>query len=177
MRVASSSYPENLEVKIGTAPNNTQQTILIWSQNNITNITCQLQSPTFTVPTSGTYYIGFHCTSAANMWRMIVDDINLTYQQAASCNMNPCTPAGGCLASLGDVTEEGLITSMDASLILQYVTGIVSFTPSQECKGDVNINSNITALDASYVLRCSVGLCSSLPPDFFTSCTNHGNCP
>ncbi|MEJ5165507.1 MAG: S8 family serine peptidase [Thermoanaerobaculia bacterium] len=93
MRVASSTYPENLEVKIGTAPNAASQTILIWSQTNITNTTCQLQSPTFTVPTTGTYYIGFHCTSAPDMWRMIVDDIVLTYQQAPSCVVQPCTPA------------------------------------------------------------------------------------
>lgn len=111
-RVASSTYPENLEVKAGTAPNASSQTILIWSQTNITNTTCQLQSPTFTVPSNGTYYIGFHCTSAPDMWRMIVDDVSITYQQAPSCIAQPCTPAQpnivyNSYGNLAEITGDG----------------------------------------------------------------------
>mgnify|MGYP005842030025 CR=1 FL=1 len=176
-RVASSFYPENLEVKVGTAPNSSSQNILIWSQSNITNTTCQLQSPTFTVHEDGTYYIGFHCTSAANKWRMIVDDVQITHPQNPSCNMNPCTSGGACLPDLGDPSENGAISSYDVSLILQYITGLIIFTPSQECKADVNESSSVSAVDGSYTLQCSVGMCSSLPPNFLASCQAHSNCP
>ncbi len=177
MRVASSTFPENLEVWIGTAPNSGSMTQLLWSQNNITNTTCQLQSPTFIVPSTGTYYIGFHCTSAANMWRMIVDDVSLTYEEEGTCQMNQCTPSGDCLPDLGDPSLNGTITSYDSALILQYIVGSISFTPEQECRSDVNGSGSITSMDAVYVLQCSIGLCGSLPSQFLTSCQNHGNCP
>lgn len=176
-KVYSSSYPEKMEVKCGLSNDPSGQTITIMPEQTFTNTACTLRSYQFTVPTTGTYYIGFHCTSAANMWHLIVDDITLTYEQAPACNMNQCTGGGGCPNDLGDPSENGSITAMDGSLTLQYVAGLINFTPGQQCKADANGNSSITAMDASYILQCAVGLCSSLPAGLQTSCQNHGNCP
>ncbi|MEJ5165657.1 MAG: proprotein convertase P-domain-containing protein [Thermoanaerobaculia bacterium] len=176
-KVYSSLYPEKMEVKCGLSNDPSGQTITIMPEQTFTNTTCTLRSYQFTVTANGTYYIGFHCTSAANMFHLIVDDITLTYNQVPSCNMNQCTGTGGCAADLGDPSENGNITALDASLTLQYITGLITFTPSQECKADTNGNSMITALDASYILQCAVGLCSSLPSSFQSSCGAHGNCP
>jgi hypothetical protein len=103
-KVYSSSYPEALEVKCGLGRTAATQTVLIYSATGLTNTTCTARSATFTVPSTGTYYFGYHCTSAANMWNLYVDDIAVTYTQAASCNVCtvPTTPgetAPGALLS------------------------------------------------------------------------------
>lgn len=85
-RVASSLYPEKFEVKCGTSATPNGQTITIFPVQTYTNTTCTLRSSTFTVPSSGNYYIGFHCTSDADMYYLVIDDINLTYQTDPICN-------------------------------------------------------------------------------------------
>ncbi len=176
-KVQSSSYPEKMDVKCGLSADPMSQTITIMPEETYTNTTCTLRSYQFTVPTTGTYYIGFHCTSAENMYYLIIDDITVTYEQQATCNMNQCIPSDGCSADLGDPSLNGTITSYDSALILQYIVGSITFTPEQECRGDVNGSTSITSMDAVYVLQCSIGLCGSLPSQFLTSCQSHGNCP
>ncbi len=85
--------------------------------------------------------------------------------------------SSSCLPDLGDVNENGTITSFDGSLVLMYIVGTIGLSTSQQCKADVNTSSNITSIDATYILQCSVGLCNGLPTNFKTSCQNHGNCP
>ena len=95
-RVAGATYPENGSVWLGTSANSAGMTTQLWGMDNLTNTTCTARSATFTVPSDGTYYIGFHCTSAANMWRFIIDDVVLSYTQAPSCTVDACTGGGGC---------------------------------------------------------------------------------
>lgn len=90
-RVASASYPEKLSVYVGTSPNHLDQTIEILPETTFTNTTCTTLSPTFTVPVSGTYYIGFHCTSDPDMYRMAVDNVVLQTAVCNPCNSN-CLP-------------------------------------------------------------------------------------
>ncbi len=105
-----------------------------------------------------------------------IDDLSLNYSNPLTCNMNQCTSTIGCSSDLGDPSLNGTITSYDSALILQYIVGSITFTPEQECRSDVNESSSITSMDAVYVLQCSIGLCGILPPQFLTSCQNHGNC-
>jgi len=82
--------------------------------------------------------------------------------------------------NLGDVNGSTSITSYDASLILQYVVGLITFEdPASQCKADVDQNGGGTSFDASLVLQCVVGLCGNLSPypGFLSSCTSHGHCP
>ncbi len=176
-KVYNASYPEKMEVKCGLSADPTGQTITIMPEETYTNTTCTLRSYQFTVPATGIYYIGFHCTSAADMYYLIIDDITVTYEQQATCNMNQCTPASECSSDLGDPSLNGTITSYDSALILQYIVGSITFTPEQECRSDVNGSSSITSMDGVYVLQCAIGICDSLPFQFLPSCQNHGNCP
>ena len=84
-RVYSSSYPEKLSVYMGTSPNNLDMTTEIMPETQFSNTACATLTFNITVPTSGTYYIGFHCTSDANMWRMILDNVRISH-----FNCNPC---------------------------------------------------------------------------------------
>jgi subtilisin-like proprotein convertase family protein len=92
-KVQSATFPETFEVKCGTGATPAGQTVTILASATYTNTTCTARNPTFTVPTSGTYYIGFHCTSAADMYYLIIDDIVLTHTSAPSCTVNACTPS------------------------------------------------------------------------------------
>ncbi len=93
-KIQSATWPENFEVKCGTAATPAGQTITILASAQYTNTTCTLRSPTFTVPTTGTYYISWHCTSAADMYYLIIDDISVTHTSAPSCTVDVCS--GGC---------------------------------------------------------------------------------
>ncbi|MBI5217972.1 MAG: choice-of-anchor J domain-containing protein [Bacteroidia bacterium] len=73
------AYPEGLDVFIGTSPVSTSLTTLIVDLGtNITNIAYLTSSTNFTVPSTGTYYIGFHAKSLADMYVLFIDDINIT---------------------------------------------------------------------------------------------------
>jgi hypothetical protein len=86
------SYPENLSVRIDTDNNHYNGKLAtLWSQEALGNDTCNLRTVNFTVPTTGTYYFEFWCWSQPEMSYLYVDEINLTYQQPATCNA--CTPS------------------------------------------------------------------------------------
>ncbi len=54
-------------------------TTLLLDLGSFSNTTCQPATVTdFTVPAVGTYYIGFHGYSMADMFRLILDDVVLT---------------------------------------------------------------------------------------------------
>jgi urease beta subunit len=63
---------------------------------------------------------------------------------------------------LGDVSQNGTITSFDASLILRHVVAAF-LAPSQLSAADVTGDGTVSALDASYILRYSVGLITGFP--------------
>jgi len=109
-KIQSATWPENFEVKCGTAATPAGQTITILASAQYTNTTCTLRSPTFTVPTTGTYYISWHCTSAADMYYLIIDDISLTHTSSPSCTVETCT------SSCSNPTQPtiGSVTDLDA---------------------------------------------------------------
>jgi hypothetical protein len=73
----SATYPESMVVAIGTDNNSGALTTGLDNISNITSTTYLLRTINFTVSATGTYYIGWHCTSAADMWNLYVDDINI----------------------------------------------------------------------------------------------------
>jgi hypothetical protein len=91
-KVQSASFPEIFEVKCGTAATPAGQTITVLASATYTNTTCTARTPTFTVPSSGTYFIGFHCTSGADEYYLWIDDIALTHTSTPSCTVQACTP-------------------------------------------------------------------------------------
>lgn len=59
---------------------------------------------------------------------------------------------------MGDANDDGVITALDARLILQYVAGLVKIEKINFGNADVNNDKDITALDARYVLQVVAGL-------------------
>ena len=74
------------------------------------------------------------------------------------------TPGGPLSpARLGDVDCNGVVTSIDAALILQLTAGVVSFLFCPE-SADVNGDGETTSIDAAIILQFTAGLIPSLPP-------------
>lgn len=77
-RVSFAIYPENLAVYIGTSASSGSMATQLIDLPGMTNETCQLAAITdFTVPTIGTYYIGFYGYSPADRDDLILDDVLL----------------------------------------------------------------------------------------------------
>ena len=63
---------------------------------------------------------------------------------------------------MGDVSQNGTITSFDASLILKHLVSAF-LTLSQISAADVSGDATVSALDASYILRYVVGAITGFP--------------
>jgi hypothetical protein len=159
-RVGGSTFAEILGVYAGTAATDTGMTIQILPETTYTNTTCATITRTFTVPTTGTYYIGFHAASIADRFYLIVDDVRLTTTVCLPCEcgigLTPTTLPGG---SVGDaysqtVTANGGVTpftyavtadSLPPTLTLDPNTGAI--TGTLDAAGSYTFT--ITATDAT----------------------------
>ncbi|UOR04258.1 T9SS type A sorting domain-containing protein [Hymenobacter aerilatus] len=100
-RVGSATTPERLEIKVGNAPTVAGMTTTIYTNNNLTATAfTQATAQPIRVATDGTYYVGMHVTSAANSFRLSIDDVTLTagplavnqaLSQAVAAYPNPTT--------------------------------------------------------------------------------------
>lgn len=77
-RAAHTNWSEKMKVSIGSTQNaaGMTQTIVDLGAKNNTNWTEQVS--TFSVATSGNYYIGFQCYSDADKYFLALDDINIS---------------------------------------------------------------------------------------------------
>ena len=64
----------------------------------------------------------------------------------------------------GDVSGDKNVTAYDASLVLQYVVGLIEHLPNEQA-ADVTEDETISALDAALILQYTVGLITSFPVD------------
>ena len=59
--------------------------------------------------------------------------------------------------TLGDVNQDGKITTYDATLILQHIAGSTILTGSMEQAADTDHNSKVTTYDATLILQYIAG--------------------
>lgn len=76
-RVQDPQYAENLKVAWGNAPTVAGMTTVLNDHPGIANDAYVQGVGNFTVSTAGTYYFGFQAYSAADMYRILIDDINI----------------------------------------------------------------------------------------------------
>ena len=62
---------------------------------------------------------------------------------------------------LGDVSGDGDITSVDASMALQIANGILSPTADQRSAADADQDGEVTSTDAEMILECAAEKCSA----------------
>ncbi len=84
----SADRPEALSLYSGSTPTAAGMTNLLFENNNITNTTYEKAEVIFSPATDGTYYLGFHGHSAANMFHLYLDSFSI--EEAAEA-MDPPT--------------------------------------------------------------------------------------
>ncbi len=77
-RKLSTSSQATLEVKAGQSPSSGNMNIPVVQPTNVSLVAYLQESRQFTVPTSGTYYLGFHVTGQDSVVQLAIDDILLT---------------------------------------------------------------------------------------------------
>ena len=136
-------WPERMEIKYGKGPSAADMTDVILEPTIIGNETFETYSTRFAPQSDGIYYIGFHCISDPDMFKLEITNINISAGVSAAvpgtvtdltatpatggelkCTVAFTTPAtaidGGPLASLTkvDVMRDGdIIKSFDAPAV------------------------------------------------------------
>ena len=78
---------EKLEVKYGTSPSSAGMSTMVFDHGAFNSATPSTNSVDFTAPSTGTYFIGFHAYSDANVDFILVDDVLVI--NLLSCNTLP----------------------------------------------------------------------------------------
>ncbi len=74
-------FPEKLKVAIGNSPQIASMTTVIEDFGTMENDTYEKQVVYFTVPTSGTYYLGFHIYSDPDQFYLRIDEVRVEVKQ------------------------------------------------------------------------------------------------
>ncbi|MCF6172039.1 MAG: choice-of-anchor D domain-containing protein, partial [Bacteroidales bacterium] len=140
----SSTYPEKLAVDWGTAANAASMSgTPIFDNNNILG-GWYAGSGSFTPATTGTYFVGFHGYSDANMWNLYVDDVKVLEQVAATTWAgtvdNDWDTPGNWSAGLPSTTTDVTIpTGLTNYPTLASATTIGSLLVASDATGDASI--------------------------------------
>jgi hypothetical protein len=76
-KIEDSQWPENLKVAIADAQNSSSMFPVLADYFGMTNTSWQQNNIDFTVAFDGYYYFGFYCYSAAQMFNLYIDDIEI----------------------------------------------------------------------------------------------------
>ena len=147
-RVMSSSYPEKLEVKLGTENAAAYMTVeQVYDNNNIVNESYQEAQEVFTVNNEDVYYLGWHGYSDANMWFLFVDDITVTRLEVA--NIAPVVEN----PMLDMLENEGFVSSIvDVSNVFSDADNDpLSFTATSDAENVVTVNMDNNILTITEV--------------------------
>ncbi len=93
--------------------------------------------------------VWFFAPDGSTPWTLDLDDVSYNGDGMV-----------GVDAGTGDVSGNGTVSALDASLMLQYTVGLVQFTAAQKQVGDVNLSStglDVNAMDAAVTLSSVVG--------------------
>lgn len=81
-------FPEKMKVNIGNDVNPSALTFNLTDLNNINNTNYQQETVSFTVQSSGEYFIGFHAYSDPDQYILGLDDILLSSVEESGANTN-----------------------------------------------------------------------------------------
>lgn len=83
---ANGLYEERLRVKAGTDKSVVGMTETVFDFGTLDNSSYAERVATFKPATTGVYYLGFQCYSAADKWFLNIDDINVTELEAPTAS-------------------------------------------------------------------------------------------
>lgn len=114
---------------------------------------------------SGTSPLRF---SRATIYNQEYQEIKITTKDGSLTIYPACTK--------GDLNNDGMITSVDALIVLQICVGLIEPDEYQLCAGDVNNDGKINSLDAALILQySSISFTSLLAEKGQQEKNNHNN--
>lgn len=118
----STSYDEKLKLTVGTAQTIAGQSTILQDlgAHRSASTSYTQRTTTFTPGSSGTYYFGWNCYSAANMNYQDVDDILITYSVACSGTPTGGTTAASATSGCSGYTSNLSVTSGSAESGITY---------------------------------------------------------
>lgn len=170
----SSSYPESLEVRMGPQNNSSNMTTTLVALDSFRVTTWTRRTVSFTAPSSGTFFIGFHSQARRSGSGCYLDSISVVAD--TSCQAPTVTATGG--SGLGTVTLTAT-ASGGAGQPIQYqwftgldcqngnqIAGATSSTYAATLTGTYSVRAwrsdsvNCAACDSAYALvqQCSDGV-------------------
>jgi len=129
------SSTQKLNIFIGNQQNISSLTTLLASYNNITNVNYQQIEIYFTVPASGSYYIGWLANGTADN-SIVLDDINISEQNSINIGLISTTlPVESC-----NLQQENVVVT-----VKNYCSTILNNIPiSYSVNGGTPVNDTIT---------------------------------
>ncbi len=95
-KVFAGNYPNKMKVSIGKLPITDSLTTTLVDLTNITNEEYQIETVDFTVPSDGSYYIGWQCYSDSDMIFLYLDNISITEAGSSKIGNNTLSTFDGC---------------------------------------------------------------------------------
>ncbi len=81
----------------------------------------------------------------------------------AKAGFDPTILAVDSSINYGDVNDDGMVTSIDASQVARHVVGLIVLTPDAVLRGEVSGDGILSSIDASLIARYAVGLITEFP--------------
>jgi len=159
LRVRSATYPESFQLTIGNDTVVANHTNVLLDSTAIKNTVFQKWEVTYTPSSAGTYYLGFNCYSAANMWNVYVD--NFTVQALSSCSGKPNAgiasgPSAVCSGQTINVSDSG--ATFGTGILYQWQNSIDNGATWTDISGATTSSYSTSLTDTTlfrYVTTCS----------------------
>jgi len=146
----SSSNPEKLAVYIGSSQNVVSMTTQLFDNNHVINTTWQPGSGTFTPSSSGTYYVGFHCYSDADMYELAFDDLLVAANDPILSFYNLSIASSGGSTYTSDISVQNNLL-IDAGGILTLGANHLTIEGSVANLGSMAQTKTVNAASASFL--------------------------
>ena len=117
------------------------------------------------IGSDGTVYVGSYDNYLYALYSDSMGLADSPWPKFRHDNQNTGRVSGASLPIYGDVTGDGCVTALDASVVLQACVGLVALTPEQEERANVSGENGVTAYDASLIMQYVVGLLAKFPVD------------
>ena len=118
VKAFSFSFPENLKLTVGKDSTTASQTTVLLDIPNITDVTYQKYTATFTPSSSGNYRFALNCYSSVGDYALYIDSVTI-YE-----NLYPCTgtPVGGkAYSSLSTVCSSNTFILTDSGATSGFI--------------------------------------------------------
>ncbi len=162
------NYPSKLSVYIGNQQNVASMTTLLAKDTNILNLTYQKKEIYFTVPESGSYFIGWYPEDNS----LSLDDINITEQTAIDVGLVATNlPDESCDLQMENivVTVKNLCSTMLTNIPVSYSlnggTPVNDTITTPIAMGDTLVYTFGTPVDLSANGQYNIKIYTSLPGD------------